>query len=286
MPWSERKRHRISLRRIVARVALHIILVIGAMISAFPFYWMANTSLKPSFEVFKYPPSVIPTRLTLDAYAYVWNTVNIPRVVLNSSTVAVAQVTLNVFLSSLVAYALSNLTFPGKRYILAVVLGLLILPQQILMIPLFLQIHRLGLIDTYAGVVLPGAVSPFSIFLLRQAFLSVLVDDYVDAALVDGATHFHILFKIAYPMAKPLILTTALINFYWTWNDFLWPLLVISSDEMCTLPLALARYRGRDTEQWNAIMALATLAALPIVLLYLMIQRTFVDALVLSGLKG
>ena len=111
------------------------------------------------------------------------------------------------------------------------------------MIPLFLQVDRLGLLDTYAGIILPGAITPFTVFLLRQAFLT-LHDEYVDAAIIDGANHFHILFQIAYPIARPLLLTAIVINFYWSWNAFLWPFLVIRSDELTTLPIVLSRYHA------------------------------------------
>lgn len=271
--------------RALERTGLYILLVIGAVLSLFPFYWMVITSLKPSYEIFQWPPTMVPTQWTLDGYRYVWATMDVPRAVFNSVVVAVSQVSLNIFFSSLVAYALAKLTFPGKRYLFLIVLALMILPQQIVMIPLFLQIHRLGLLDSYGGLVLPGAVTPFTIFLLRQAFLS-LPDEYVDAAIIDGATHFHILFRIAYPISKPLILTAVLINFYWNWNSFLWPFIVVVHDEMATLPVALARYRTFEAQRWDAIMAASTVVALPIVLLYLAIQRQFVESLAMTGLKG
>ncbi|MBI3958680.1 MAG: carbohydrate ABC transporter permease [Chloroflexi bacterium] len=267
------------------RIGLYLLLAIGAVISLFPFYWMVATSLKPSYEIFQWPPTMVPTRVTLDAYRYVWATMDVPRSVFNSVVVAVSQVSLNIFFSSLVAYALAKLVFPGKRYLFLIVLALMILPQQIVMIPLFLQIHRLGLLDSYGGLVLPGAVTSFTIFLLRQAFLS-LPDEYVDAAIIDGATHFHILFRIAYPIVKPLIFTAALINFNWNWSSFLWPFIVVVHDEMATLPVALARYRTFEVQRWDAIMAASTVVALPIVLVYLVIQRQFVESLTMTGLKG
>lgn len=271
--------------RLLEQTGLYLLLIIGAVISLFPFYWMVSTSLKSSYEMFAWPPTLLPRQITFDAYRYVWETMNVPRAVFNSTVVAVTQVSLNVLLSSLVGYALAKLVFPGKRYLFLVVLALMILPGQLLMIPLFLQVHRLGMLDTYAGLVLPGAITPFTIFLLRQACLGV-PDEYIDAAIIDGANHFHILFLIAYPLIKPLLLTAALINFYWNWNGFLWPFLVIVHDEMATLPVALARYRTFQAQRWDAIMAAATVVALPIVLVYLVIQRQFVESLTMSGLRG
>lgn len=273
------------LYRILERVGLYALLILGAIISLFPFYWMVATSLKPSNEIFIWPPMLAPSRLTLEGYRYVWETMDVPRTTLNSVIVAVSQVSLNVFFSSWVAYAFAKLRFPGKRALLMLVMALMILPGQIMMMPLFLLVNDLNLLDTYPGIVLPGAITVFTIFLLRQAFISV-PDEYIDAAIIDGASHFHILFHIAYPLAKPLLLTAVVINFYWTWNAFLWPLIVIVSDEMATLPVALSRYRTFQAQRWDAIMAAATVVALPIVLLYLVIQRQFVESLAMTGLKG
>ncbi|MBX2999713.1 MAG: carbohydrate ABC transporter permease [Caldilineaceae bacterium] len=271
--------------RSLQRLLLYVILIFGAIISLFPFYWMINTSLKPAYAIFTFPPTMYPAEASFSAYRYVWNTMDVPRSLFNSVVVAVVGVSLNVFFSSWIAYALAKLEFPFKRLLFVVILALMILPQQLLMIPLFLQVDRLGLINTYAGIILPSAITPFTVFLIRQAFVGI-PKDYVDAAIIDGANHFQILFRIAYPIAQPLLLTAIVINFYFTWNSFLWPFLVIRSDELATLPIALARYRSFAEQRWDAIMAAATVVALPIVLLYLVIQRQFVDALTMTGLKG
>ena len=274
-----------SAGRALGRTLLYTVLILGALISLFPFYWMFVTSLKPSYAIFTYPPQIIPEAPSFAAYRYVWNTMNVPLALFNSVLVAVVSVALNVFFSSWVAYALAKLEFPLKRLLFLLVLALMILPQQILMLPLFLQVDRLGLIDTYAGIILPAAITPFTIFLLRQAFVG-FPNEYRDAAIMDGANEFQILFRIAYPIAKPLLLTAVVINFYFTWNAFLWPFLVIRSDGMATLPIALARYHAFADQRWDAIMAASTLVALPIFILYLFIQRQFVDALTMTGLKG
>jgi ABC-type glycerol-3-phosphate transport system permease component len=272
-------------RQVFQRALLYVVLLLGAVISLFPLYWMVITSLKPPYMIFTYPPTMLPVDASLDAYTYVWRTMDFPRSLLNSIIVAVVGVSLNVFFSSWVGYALAKLNFPFKSLLFFIVMGLMILPQQILMIPLFLQVSRLGMMDSYAGVILPYAITPFTIFLLRQAFIT-FPDDYVDAAVIDGANQFQIMFRIAYPIVKPMLLTAVVINFYWSWNAFLWPFLVIRSDEMATLPIALSRYHAFADQRWDAIMAAATLVALPILLLYLVIQRQFVDALTMSGLKG
>ncbi len=278
-------RRRLVLGRIGGQALVYLVLLVGAVISLFPFYWMVSSSLKPSNEILIFPPSLFPSRVTFQAYLYVWSTMDVPRTMFNSVFVSTVQVTLNVFFSSLVAYSLAKLRFPGKGLLFLVVLALMILPGQIMMLPVFLQVNRLGMLDSYAGLILPGAVSSFTIFILRQGFITV-PDEYIDAAIIDGARHYYILLRIAYPIIRPLLLTAALINFYWSWNSFLWPFLVISHDEMATLPVALARYHGFMSARWDAILAAATVVALPIVLLYLAIQRQFVESLAMTGLKG
>lgn len=264
---------------------VYAILILGAVISIFPFYWMFITSLKPVHLIFTYPPDMWPRDASFNSYVYVWNTMNVVRALFNSVVVAVVGVSLNVFFSSLVGYALAKLEFPFKRALFVVVLAMMILPQQILMLPLFLQVADLGMVNTYAGIILPGAITPFTIYLMRQAFIA-FPGEYVDAAKIDGANHFQILFRIGYPIVRPLLLTAVVINFYWAWNNFLWPFLVIRGDEMVTLPIALYRYFAFGDQRWDAIMAASTVVALPIILLYLVIQRQFVDAMTMTGLKG
>lgn len=275
-----------SRRTISARgVATYAVLLLGAVISVFPFYWLVTGSLKNPPELVRRPPSLWPTELTLNAYRYLWETMDVPRALMNSTVVAVLEVGLNLCFSALVAYALAKMRIPGKRYLLWLVLALMMIPFQLMMIPLFLQIDRLGLLDSYAGIVLPGAVSSFTIFLLHQGFTTI-PNDYIDAALVDGAGHFGILTRIAVPMIWPLVLTAMLISFLWSWNGFLWPFIIIQNDEMATLPVALARYQGFQAQRWDAVLAGATITALPVVILYFVIQRKFIESLTMTGLKG
>jgi multiple sugar transport system permease protein len=273
-------------RDVSARSVLtYVVLLLGAVISIFPFYWLILGSLKLPAELFRWPPSFFPGNLTLDSYRFVWETMDVPRAFMNSTVVAVLEVGLNVCFSALVAYALAKMRIPGKRYLLWLVLALMMIPFQIMMIPLFLQIDRLGLLDSYVGIVLPGAISSFTIFLLHQAFTTI-PNDYIDAALVDGANHFGILTRIAAPMIFPMFLTAILINFLWSWNGFLWPFIVIQNDDMATLPVALARYQSFQAQRWDAVLAGATITALPVVLLYLAFQRKFIESLTMTGLKG
>ena len=274
-------------KRVVSvRAALtYLVLLVGAAISIFPFYWLVTGSLKKPADLLGRSFSFAPADLTLDSYRYLWETMDVPRALMNSTVVAVLEVGLNVCFSGLVAYALAKMRIPGKRYLLWLVLALMMIPFQIMMIPLFLQIDRLGLLDSYAGIILPGAISSFTIFLLHQGFTTI-PNDYIDAALVDGDNHFGILTRIAVPMIWPLVLTAILISFLWSWNGFLWPFIIIQNDEMATLPVALARYQSFQAQRWDAVLAGATITALPIAILYFVFQRKFIDSLTMTGLKG
>lgn len=270
--------------QLVENTLLYVVLGIGALVSLFPFYWMVTASFKVNSEIIQFPPSLFPQSFSFEHYLYVLDYVDIFRVLLNSTIVAIGVVILNLIFSSLVAYALAKLKFPGKKSLFLLVIALMMIPFQLLMVPLFLLIDQYGLMNTYWAMILPSSVGSFSIFLLRQTFLG-FPDDYIDAALMDGANHFRILSTIVMPMAKPMVLTVVLINFYWTWNDFLWPNLVITSDTMATLPVSLAKFTSFMDTRWGAIMAAATFTALPIIILYMIIQKRFIESLTTSGIK-
>ena len=281
------KLQRILTSKFLWRLFAYICLIVGGFLALFPFYWMILNSLKPGWALTQWPPSFLPYNLTLENYRYVFKFANIARAFFNSLIVSVSVVVSNVVLSSMTAYALAKLRFPGRELLFWIIIATMMLPFQILMMPLYLLMSNYSLLDTYWALILPTVVSAFSIFLLRQGFLSV-PDDYIDAAKIDGASHFRILFTIIFSMTKPIIITVMIINLYWTWNSFLWPYLVIIHDEMTTLPVMLARFQGvqsYDEMRWGAIMAASTLTAAPLVIAYLFAQKKFVEAVSLSGLK-
>jgi multiple sugar transport system permease protein len=251
---------------------------------------MISSSLKESSEILQQPPTLWPHNWTTAHYAMILSSLGLERALLNSVIVAPGRVLLVVVIAVMTGYTLAKLRFPGRRVLFAIVLGLMMVPMQLSLIPLFLLTERYGLIDTYAALIIPGAVNSFSIFLMRQAFLSV-PNDYIDAAIVDGAGHIRILYQIALPMVMPMVLTLALVNAFWSWNDFLWPFIVIVREEMSTLPVALARFSRMimgvgGTTRAGPVMAAATLTALPIMVIFLIFQRRFVEALTMAGLKG
>lgn len=274
----------------VEKIAVYLLLAFGAFLAIFPFYWMVSSSLKESFEILQQPPTFWPHTFTISHYAEVLASVGILRAFLNSLIVATGRVVLGLIVATMTGYALAKLEFPGRRVLFGVVLALMMVPGFLWLIPLFLLVEKYGMIDTYWGLIIPGCVNSFSIFLMRQAFLSV-PKDYIDAAIVDGAGQFLILRKIAFPMVTAMALTLVLVNAFWSWNDLLWPFIVIVHDEMSTLPVALARWSRMlmgvgGTTRAGEVMAAATLTALPIMIIFLIFQRRFVESLTMAGLKG
>ena len=267
-------------------VLLYAVLICGAISALFPFYWMLSSSLKMSNEIFVHPPVLVPSKLSLEHYIYVFQTMNVPRSLFNSAFTTIAIVLLNAFLSGMVAYALTKLRFPGRNALFGLVLAFMMIPFQLMLVPLFLLVNNMGLLGTYTAIILPSAISSFSIFLLRQAMMS-LPNDYIEAAIIDGSSHFNIFCKIALPMVKPMLMTVMITNYMWAWNNYLWPMMVtVQNDHMQTMQVALNRYRTLNDNKWGPVMASCTMTALPIVIVYLCLQRQFIESVASSGLKG
>lgn len=272
----------------IGKAMIYLFLSLGAISALFPFYWMVSSSFKVGPDIFAYPPVIFPTRFTMDNFILVWNTIEVPRVMFNTVLVTVSVVVLNLFLSGMVSYALVKLKFPGRNALFIVVLAFMMVPFQLLMVPLFILVNKLGMMSTYWGMILPSCLSSFSIFLLRQAMMGV-PDDFIDAAKLDGCNHFYIYYRIVLPLIMPMAVTVMLTNFFWTWNSYVWPMMISAqNDSIQTLQVAIARYRmtqGRESN-WGAVMASCTITALPIVIVYLCLQKQYIESTMASGIKG
>lgn len=276
----------VKARKQIGNILIYVVLIVGAITALFPFYWMLSSSFKVGNDIFRYPPELIPSRVTLDSYVYVWNTINVPRVMFNTFFVTILTVVLNMLLSGMVSYALVKLRFPGRNALFIIVLGFMMIPFQLLMIPLFIMINDLGMMNTYSAMILPSCLSSFSIFMLRQAMISV-PNDYIDAAKMDGCSHFFIYFRIVMPLIAPMAVTVAMTNFFWSWNNYLWPMLVTANnDSLQTLQVAISRYRTLNDTKWGPTMASCVITALPIVIVYLFLQKRYIESTMASGVKG
>lgn len=279
-----------KLPRIARRTVLYVALFGTALVMVAPFYWTVSTSFKPSGDVFASPPKWIPDPLILDNYRDVFTLLPFPRYFLNSVVVTGSVVLFNVVFGTAAAYAFAKLRFRGRNLIFGLLLLTLMVPFQVNLIPLYkimVELHKavpfLGA-DTYFGLVAPSAVSVFGIFLMRQ-FLRSIPDELLESARVDGASEWRILRSIVFPLATPGMATLAIFSFVGAWNDFLWPLIVTSSDSMRTLPVGLALLARRNTVNWGDTMAGTVLVALPLILVFLVLQRRFIEGLTAGAVK-
>ena len=261
-----------------------VVLALCAVAVVFPFIWMVLTSLKPEAEVVRYPPRVLPESWTFEAYVNIWDRVPFGRFFLNSLAFAGGVTVISLFLDSLTAYALARLEFPGRDLLFVLILIALMLPFQVTFIPLYVTVQRLGLLDSYAGLILPRATNAFGIFMLRQFFITI-PRELNDAARIDGAGEFTIYRRVILPLAGPALATLTIFHFMYNWNDFLWPLLIMSSTVKQTIPAGLALFMGQHVVEYAVLMAGATLALLPLFVAFLFAQKYFVRGIAMTGLK-
>jgi putative chitobiose transport system permease protein len=267
------------------KAILYTILIILLIISVGPFLWLLSTALKSSTEnLFKFPPDLLPKHPTLDSMKAVFKTIPFMTYLINSVIIALIQVVLNVVLACLAAYPLARMKFKGKNIIFTGILSTMMIPFQVTMIPIFVLISKIGLKNSYAGVILPFAVTAFGIFLIRQAFLTIPVS-IEEAAYIDGCNAFQIWYKILLPLIKPPIATLAIFTFVNSWGDFLWPLLVLSDKSKYTLPLGVQDLQGTFATDWRLIAAGAVLSMIPIIIFFIATQKYFMEGATAGGVK-
>jgi multiple sugar transport system permease protein len=268
-----------------AKIILHTVLGLCALVVVGPFLWLAISSVKPEGEIRRIPPSWWPEELTLEHYRELFTRLDFPQFFLNSVLVAVGVTLGNLVFCSALGYALAKLRFPGKRLLFALVLGLLMVPGMVLFVPQFVLVSNLGLVNTYAGLILPYLAGPFGVFLMRQFLLSI-PDDLLEAARVDGAGEFRIFWKIVLPLCRPALATLGILTFLASWNNFLWPLVVATTEDKYTLPVALALYSiGQNRINFGLLLAGSVIVVLPMVVVFLLLQRHFLRGIATTGLK-
>lgn len=264
---------------------MHLVLAPLALAFAAPLIWLFVTSFMSNAQINRFPPTIVPDALHLTGYDYVLSNALFPRWFLNSVIVSAVAVASNLVLCSLAAYAFARMRFRGANVIFGLMLTTLIIPFQLTMIPTFLIMKELGLIDSLGALIVPGLVSAFGIFLLRQFFVS-LPRELEEAARIDGCSRLTVLVKVVLPLARPALTTLAVLTFLTVWNDLTWPLIAISSDENYTLQLGLTTFQGQHRTEWAAVMAGDVLTTLPVLIAFLLAQRTFIQSLTSSAVKG
>lgn len=270
---------------VLKKVLLYSLLIILTLFMLGPFLWLISTALKSGGEnIFQYPPKLIPEKITFMNFVKVMDTFPFWRYLFNSIVVTVLTVVFNVLFCSLAAYPLARMNFKGKKVIFVLILATMMIPFQLLMVPIYVMALNLGLDNTYAGMVLPHITTAFGVFLMRQAF-SVIPYDLDESARMDGAGSFKIWFKILMPLVKPSILTLTIFTFITAWGDFLWPLIVVGDQDMFTLPLGLNMLSGTFTSDWRLIAAGALISMAPIIIFFLFLQRQFISGVMNGAVK-
>ena len=266
-------------------IIVYLVLVIGLVAMIAPFLWMLSTSFKSTKAIFRFPPDWIPAQPTLAHYQKLFETLDFLTPFKNTVIVAVSITFLSLLICSMAGYAFAKFRFPGRDKLFIGLLGTLMVPGQITMIPVFLLLNKLRLLNSYLGLILPGLASAFSIFFMRQ-FIRTIPDELLEAARIDGASERYIFFKIVLPLCKPALATLGIFNFTGSWNSFLWPLIIASSEKMYTLPVAIANLGGQYQTDYGLQMAGAVVVIVPIIIVFLFAQKYFIKGITLSGLKG
>ncbi|HXG73024.1 MAG TPA: carbohydrate ABC transporter permease [Gemmatimonadaceae bacterium] len=272
-------------RRLVSKIMLYVLLIVGALIALTPMLWMLSASLMPTGEASAYPPRFFPSQVTFSHYGELFTRLNLGRYLANSAFIAFTVTAISLVINSMAGYAFAKLRFRGRdRTFRLLSLGL-VLPVQVAMLPLFLLMKNMNLINTYWGVIIPGMASIFGIFLIRQYALSI-PDDMLDAARIDGASELRIYWSVVVPGILPILATLAIWTFLATWNDFMWPLIVLSDESHYTLPVALANLSGEHVQDTELMMAGSVLTVIPVLAVFLFLQRYYIQGVMAGSVKG
>ncbi len=287
-----------ELRTAGGKTIIYVLLVIGSIVFVAPFAWMVTASLQSVGDMFQWPPSWIPRNPTLDNYITFFTQERIGRFFFNSAFVALSVTALQLFTSSLAAYTFAKRTFPGRDLLFIITLGTLMIPGQVTLIPNYVILKHVpffggndwlgaggsGWLDSYWGLIVPQAASAFGIFLMRQYMMSI-PNDLLDAARIDGGSEFRIFAEIVMPLCRPALAALGIFTFTYQWDDFFWPLIIITSEELRTLPLGLALFVVKNRTAWDLLMAGPVIATVPVLIVFLLFQRHFIRGIAVTGMK-
>lgn len=274
-----------NIKSIIGKFIIYTVLILGCIVTIIPFIWMISTSLKPLSEVFKMPPSLIPSEFRIENYIEVSKTIPIIRYFINSLIVTTIITIGTLITTILAAFAFTKFEFWGKEIIFSILIGTMMVPSEVMLIPNYITIAKMKLINTYMGLTLPWIASVFSIFLLRQFFLTVPKSLYY-AAKIDGCNDFQFLWRIMVPVCKPALVTIALLRIVNSWNEFIWPLIATNIPQMRTLPVGIMNFTSEAFGSYHLMMAASTIVILPIIIIYIFTQKHIIAGITKSGIKG
>lgn len=266
------------------KTILNLLLILIAIITLAPFLWMVSASFMFDGHASTYPPRFLPDVFTLAQYKKLFTKLNITKNMLNSFILSISVTGISLFFNSMAAYAFSKFRFRGKEKLFAILLSSMIIPSQVTMLPLFLMLKEMGVINTYFAIIIPGLANIFGIFLIRQ-YAQAIPDSLFEAAKIDGATDYQIYIKIFIPIIKPILVTLALFTFMGTWNDFLWPLITLTDESMYTLPVAMSNLMSEHSKDPELMMAGSVLTILPIIIVFLTMQKQYIKGIMMGSVK-
>lgn len=276
---------RFNPRRFAVMLLLYALLVTFAVVAVGPFLWLLSTSLKSGQDILSYPPKLLPNPLSFESYVDVWRAQNMPRFLLNTTLITFWGVLANLALSATAGYALARIRFPGRDIVFFLIVSTLVLPNTLNIVVNFITLVELNLVNTFAGVVLPNAITVFNVFLLRQAFLTI-PRELEDAARMDGANELVLWWRVMLPLVKPALLTVTILEFVAMWNLYQWPLIVLNDTDKFPLSVAIARLTvGELSLDFGNIAAATVISMIPVILIFLILQRYFIEGLA-GSVKG
>jgi alpha-1,4-digalacturonate transport system permease protein len=266
------------------KAAIFLALALGALIMLFPIYWMFATAIRPRREVFGALPRLLPSELVWSNLAEAWHRLPFLQWTINSLIIAVVAVVITVSINLLCGYAFAKFRFPGRNILFFIIISALMIPIQVILVPEFLIVSSMGLLNSYWGVILPRAAEAFGIFMVRQ-FMVAIPDELIEAARIDGAGELSIFVRIVVPLCKPIIAVLVIFTFMWRWNDFVWPLMVLTDQDLYTVQLGLNLLKGQYNTEWTNIMAIAFFSLTPMFVIFMVFQRYLVQGIAGTGLK-
>lgn len=269
----------------ILHTIIYVTMAVVTLFTLFPFYWIFVTAVKPVGEIFAFPPKLWPSEFHWGNFASVIAGADFGTYFKNSGIVTVISTIITVCINLIAGYAFAKYKFKGKEFFFMLVLSTLMIPLQVIMIPNFLIISRLGMVNTYRGLILPPCAEAFGLFLSRQ-FMSTMPDALIEAGRIDGASEFRTFRSIILPNSKNLFSVLVIFTFMWRWNDFQWPLIILSDSKMYTVQMGLAMLRGTNYINWNDLMSASLLAILPVLVIFFVFQKQFVQGMASSGIKG
>jgi ABC-type glycerol-3-phosphate transport system permease component len=280
----QRSQRRIT--RAIQGIPLHIFLILLSIFFIFPFFWMITAAFKTNSELLGSVQSFLPSKWTFDNFQFAFETVPLWRNLFNSFFIAISYTILAVFFTSLGGFAFAKYDFPGRKYIFIIMLGTMMVPQAVGIVPSFILMKEFHWIDTYWSVIIPGTAHAFGIFFFRQ-YIRGVSDELLDAARIDGCNDFQIYYRVVLPVITPALITMAIMDFIGSWNSYLWPLIVLRSLDMYTSVLAITAFPAPQFRPpWGAIMAGTTISVLPLIIVFVLLQRYFVSGLMTGSVRG